>query len=392
MIRTATKRVIEPVSRKAWRKNVRQYHVLAIESSCDDSSVALIDRQPDRVSLIDHQTESLDSATVGGIIPSDAKTHHQGHIGPIVQRMLEKHGNIKPSLVCATRGPGMMGSLSAGFNLAKGLALAWNVPLVGVHHMVGHLLTPRFFSNGQSPQFPFVSLLASGGHTMLVLSTSVVDHHVLANTVDIAVGDMLDKCGREIGIRGNMIGKEMEALVKNHDREALLRERPQDWKLPNPLQNQHGRIDMCAFSFAAFISATKKILQSIDNNLTDHQQLVLAAEIQRAIFHHLVSKVGLSLRMAAQDGRISLDKPLDFVCSGGVASNGVLRSMLQEALPDNLVYHFPEPRWCTDNALMIGWAGIELWENHGLHTDFPALSRAKWPIDELLTADCWLQS
>ncbi|CAN6618463.1 tRNA N6-adenosine threonylcarbamoyltransferase, mitochondrial [Trichomonascus vanleenenianus] len=367
----------------------RNYHVLAIETSCDDSSVALIRRVPNGPPvLIDHQTETLDTVEAGGIIPTDAKSHHQSHLAPLVQRMLQTN-QFRPELICATRGPGMMGSLSAGFNFAKGLSVAWDVPLVGVHHMVGHLLTPRFFSNGQTPKFPFVSLLASGGHTMLVYSKSVTEHKVLANTVDIAVGDMLDKCGRELGVRGNMIGKHLEQFV-NSGPPGETHSIPEELEFPNPLQNQKGRVDFPAFSFAPFISALRiAAAKYFDGNLLalpEGDRRELGRRIQRAILYHLVSKVKVALVKADIDPSTT-----DFVLSGGVASNSLLRSLLEEHLDDWFAFHFPDPKWCTDNALMIGWAGIELFESAKLETDLAALNIAKWPIDELLDVDCWIK-
>lgn len=372
------------------------YHVLAIESSCDDSSVCLINRNPEigKNELIDHITESLDSSDVGGIVPTDAKSHHQAHIGPIVQKIMKKNNLNKVDLVCATRGPGMMGSLSAGFNVAKGLSIAWGVPMIGVHHMLGHLLTPRFFTNSESPKYPFISLLVSGGHTMLVLSKGILDHRILANTVDIAIGDMLDKCARELGLKGSMLGKELENLVMTKTDNSSLEGFPEDLKFPNPLYNQHGRVNMPAFSFAPFISAVKRASNVHFNNeltaIPENFKIEFGKQIQSAIFNHLTSKVLLSLNQTHERGDINLGDPLDFVASGGVASNQFLRQSLQEKLPGKLQYHFPDPKWCTDNALMIGWAGIELWENARLHTDLAALNKAKWPIDQIMSLDCWL--
>lgn len=105
----------------------------------------------------------------------------------------------------------MPGSLSGGLDFAKGLAVAWNKPFIGVHHMLGHLLIPRMANNGTAPQFPFISLLASGGHTILILSQSVDNHEIICDTIDVAIGDSLDKCAREIGMKGTMIAREMEA-------------------------------------------------------------------------------------------------------------------------------------------------------------------------------------
>lgn len=323
----------------------------------------------------------------------------------MVRDLLRKHSIAKPDLLCATRGPGMIGSLSAGYNLAKGLAVAWDVPLVGVHHMLGHLLTPRFFQeNAEIPKYPFVSLLVSGGHTMLVLSQSTTQHKVLANTMDIAIGDMLDKCARELGITGSMLAKEMEAFISSQP----INKPAVDIALqfPNPLQNKQGRTNILAYSFAGFITSLRTNLEKYfpgvarASDLGVEQRRELARRMQHAIFNHVVTKSRKALQHAVEDGLLAAPTtqvPLDFVCAGGVASNMTLRQMLDDKLlkpgfpSDSIKFHFPPPKWCTDNALMIGWAGIELWESAGLYTDLSALPTARWPIEELLDMDGWLK-
>lgn len=377
----------------------RLYHVLAIESSCDDATVALIYRPKNQPPvLVEHVKESLDNTTAGGIIPLDARNHHQKHLAPMVKDLLTRHGIKRPDIVAATRGPGMIGSLSAGYNLAKGLCVAWDVPLVGVHHMLGHLVTPRFFQGPDQavPQYPFVSLLVSGGHTMLVLSKSALEHKVLANTVDIAIGDMLDKCARELGITGSMLGKEMEVFV-NTKLESP-HNVPDEFVMPNPLQNKGGRVNLAAYSFAAFITALRIAQQQYYGstqlkNLPEAARQEIARRVQHAIFNHLATKTALALSQALESGLIArTENPLDFVCAGGVASNLNLRDMLRSQLSGfNLTHHYPPPKWCTDNALMIGWAGIELWEL-GLSTDLSALPSAKWPIEDLMNFPGWHSS
>lgn len=434
------------------------YHVLAIETSCDDTTLALIDRPeqgPPR--LITHVKRSLDNTKAGGIIPLDARNFHQQNLAPMVRDLFAQYNvvplpgsasssrgshSLKIDLICATRGPGMIGSLSAGYNFAKGLSVALNVPLVGVHHMVGHLLTPRFFqalpapagdaTAADIPEYPFFSLLVSGGHTMLVRSASPTDHTVLANTVDIAIGDMLDKCARELGLTGNMLGQELEKFI-NTPAPAAMDEASAAAlaaiRFPNPLQNKSGRAaDRAAYSFAGFITSLRTAVAKHFPAAAEGEppaldlatRRVLAERLQAAIFKHLVSKTGLALR-AYFDAQPPADgqqgTPVDIVCAGGVASNLTLRAMLEEELrkpvppprkkkgsssaasaaepPEQrpapqFRFHYPAPKWCTDNALMIGWAGIEFWETARLHTDLTALPTAKWPIEEVLAIDGWL--
>ncbi|KAG7881085.1 hypothetical protein KL905_002049 [Ogataea polymorpha] len=363
---------------RCWHQS-RTYRVLAIETSCDDACVALLDRfdpaRPPRV--VEESKHTLDSAHAGGVIPTDAAVHNRTQVAVLTSELLAKHGWTgldRPDLVCATRGPGMVGSLVGGYQLAQGLSIAWNVPLVGVHHMLGHLLTPRLASNGQEPQFPFLSLMASGGHTMCVLSRSLVDHEILVDTIDIAAGDALDKCGRELGFRGNMIGKELAAFLEQHSREWG---QPVDFDIKEPLLNVPGRKDMLAYSFGSFISQVRTNMSKYypDGTLTDAQKARAGYRLAQTVFRHMVAKIKLAMRLR----NIQVDS---FVCSGGVAANTMLRTMLRAELPEIKHFHFPEPRLCTDNATMIGWAGIELYES-GVRTPIGKSVVRKWPLCEL---------
>ncbi|CAR25754.1 ZYRO0A07326p [Zygosaccharomyces rouxii] len=361
----------------------RWYKVLAIETSCDDTCVAILDRkssiEPPRT--IVHLKETLNSASAGGIIPTKAHLHHQQQIGPVTHRALQSAGMPNIDLVCVTRGPGMPGSLSGGLDFAKGLAVAWKKPFVGVHHMLGHLLIPRMLNNGQNPRFPFVSLLVSGGHTVLVLSRSCVDHEILCDTLDIAVGDSLDKCGREIGIRGNMIAKEMEKFI---NQEPLQLNVPM--QLPNPLRNKSTRVDVQAFSFAPFITALKGNLTKPLSEYQVHEVRSMAYQMQEAIFHHIVTKLKLVIRLNKE----KFEGVSSFVLSGGVGANARLRNLLETEFGDTFDnFCYPPLELCSDNAIMIGWAGIELFEKHCLTTDLQATPVRKWPLTHLLEVPCW---
>ncbi|AGO14247.1 AaceriAFL197Cp [[Ashbya] aceris (nom. inval.)] len=373
--------------RAIWRRLGRSYRVLSIETSCDDTCVAVLDRSArDRApTVVCHYRETLDSASDGGVVPTKAHEHHQRRIGGLVGRALET-GPV--DLICATRGPGMPGSLSAGLTFGKALSVGLCRPLVGVHHMVGHLLVPRLASNGRQPQFPFLSLLVSGGHTMLVLSRSAVEHEVLCNTIDVAVGDALDKCARVLGLRGNMIAREMERFI-DEDQEGARRRELLPLVLPTPLANKAKRRDVQAFSFCPFITAVNTGLERHGAPLSEDERRVAAFQIQEAIFDHLIAKINLVLRLNAD----KVAAVQQFVCSGGVCANRRLRARLESELFRPFEsFHYPAPELCTDNAVMIGWAGIELHEGHDLTTDVSALTIAKWPIDELLAVPGWVSA
>jgi N6-L-threonylcarbamoyladenine synthase len=363
--------------------------VLAIETSCDDTCVALLDRQADKVELVQHIKSTLNSTKEGGIIPTRAFDHHQRHMGQITKELFEQNNigpHNPPDLICATRGPGMKGSLSIGLDFAKGLSLAFDKPLVGVHHMLGHLLVPRYETSGQSPAFPFLNLLISGGHTMLVLSKSLLEHEILCDTLDVAAGDAVDKCARELGLKSTNLGKALEQYVL---------ENKEYWDYqkidtPTPLSNKPGRVDQLNFSFGAFQGTLRKLIESNSLDLSHEPAVKSAAyQIQNAIFEHVITKIKLTIE---KKGHL-LENVNHLVASGGVASNFLLRSKLDEYLNNHgIETSYPSLELCTDNAVMIGWAGIELYEQERLTTDHSAVPISKWPLSEITNVDGWIQN
>ncbi|AMD20045.1 HCL106Wp [Eremothecium sinecaudum] len=366
---------------------VRHYKVLSIETSCDDTCVAILDRfdRNQAPKLLYNHSERLNSAEDGGIVPTKAHNHHQKNLAIIVKQALACTGS-SIDLLCVTKGPGMRGALAVGLDFTKGLSVAWNKPLVGVHHMLGHLLLPRMESNGRHPQFPFLSLLVSGGHTMLVLTKSIVEHEILCDTIDIAVGDSLDKCAREIGIRGDMIAKEMERII-DQDIQQATSDQGVKIELPVPLRNQNGRMNMQAFSFSPFISAVKSNMPKPQEELSDNERRSMAYQIQEAIFSHVIRQLNVVLKFNGE----ALSGVKSFVCSGGVSANKRLRERLETELTKSFSFHYPDLELCTDNAVMIGWAGIELYENHNLATDLRVVPCRKWPLTNILDDPWWLK-
>lgn len=388
---------------------VRSYRILAIESSCDDSCIALLERKSASAPLvaIDQVKLTLNSSKVGGIIPTDAHSHHQSSLAPLLDAFVTKHSlhTSTPDLVCCTRGPGMVGSLSAGLQLAKGLAVAWNKPLIGVHHMLGHILIAMLPSPASSstPRYPFLSLLCSGGHTMLVLLKSITDHRILVNTMDIAAGDSLDKCARELGIEGIMLAKEMEQYINTipsaeRDRFAKVNTsqghlNKYNFKLGLPLRRpKHGKEpdEELSFAFSGFLSSIQsyKAQKSI-TEFDEETRLFIAYKTQEKIFDHIIDRINLAL-LKHHDDIINVK---DFIVSGGVAANKQLRNKLSTncKFPDNDVsFHFPSLELCTDNAIMIGVAGVHLLEELRVKSDLSILPIRKWPLDEIIEKDGWI--
>lgn len=381
----------------------RSYRVLALESSCDDSCVALLEKQTPagRPIVVDHYKLTLSLAAAGGIIPTAAQVFHNYTVGGLVDKMATTYNfdQNPPDLICVTKGPGMAGSLTASIQLAKGLALAWKVPLVGVHHMLGHLLTPQL---DVDVKYPFLSLLCSGGHTMLVYSKSVGHHEVIINTMDIAVGDSLDKCAREIGFYGNQLAREMEEYIRKNpwpaETTANVTEPPIDLALGLPMKGpKYPRFpDKIEFTFASFLLRVQTTLKRHPDAIDEKQRQYMAHHIQNMAFDHIIDRINVSLMKHGTNKKLcptadgKFDGVIDIVCSGGVAANKVLRHKLshnlkfRETLGHEPTFHFPPLDLCTDNAIMIGLAGIEQFEKLRIMSDMLMVARPKWPINELM--------
>lgn len=400
----------------------RLYRVLAIESSCDDSCLALLEKLKGKAPIIiDEMKRTLNSQATGGIVPTKAQEFHQQEIGNMILEFSGRNGlqSSPPDVICCTRGPGMVGSLAASLQIAKGLSIGWNKPLIGVHHMLGHVLISKLPESerpdSKPPQYPFLSLLCSGGHTILLLLRSISDHEIIIETSDIAVGDSIDKCARELGIEGNLLGKELEKYVNSLTPEMVdefekisteTRDNEFGFKLKKPLRGPHNPVipDTLAFTFAPFLSSIQHFKTTHD--LSERAKQFIAFKTQKLIFQHIIDRVNISLlkhgikedtikgKKILGDGKFKGVQSLVF--SGGVASNRTFRKLLQEELKLNLLsnddvqFHFPDVRLCTDNAVMIGVAGIEILETLHKRTDLNVLPIRKWPMNELLDVDGWI--
>jgi len=295
----------------------------------------------------------------------------------------------------------MVSSLAVGLDTAKGLAVAWNRPLVGVNHMLAHALTPRLVEalrEGEGAEFPFLTLLVSGGHTILVHSRALAEHTVVAGSVDIAVGDMVDKVARRIlpaevlEKQGQAVayGKVLEEFCFPHGEEdwcyaplgsmerkaenRLKLERWGYWKMAPPLQ-LHPRPD--AFSFSGLGSAVERHMDA-NPEIGERGKQELGREAMMVAFEHVADRAVATLKTPQAEGIKSL------VISGGVASNRFLRHLLRRCLDSAGFEHVqlvcPPVKYCTDNAAMIAWAGLELWRA-GWYTDLGVLPIRKWSLD-----------
>lgn len=422
------------LTRLAAVQSRRGLVTLAIESSCDDTSVAVLEKHEEslagpRATLHFHEKVTANNDAYNGIHPLVALNSHQSSLGNLVEKAIKQlplsNGNgspsRKPDFISVTRGPGMRSNLSVGLDTAKGLSLAWDIPLVGVHHMQAHALTPRLVtaldsvsrSSNPRPDFPFLSLLVSGGHSMLISSTNLVNHSILATTGDIALGDCLDKSARAILPHSAISAPYGRALERfafpdgkasyhyhaspNREHEVQRRKTAWAWSFGPPLaESKGGRSSKrMAYSFSGLLTAVERFMRleldpitgsptitlRVPNEIGNDERRDMAREVQRVAFEHLGGRVLLHLASLTPHVR---DQISTVVVSGGVAANGflrhVLRSMLDARGFPHLELCFPPIEYCTDNAAMIAWAGIEMYEA-GYRSDLSINPIRKWSLD-----------
>ncbi|KAF9880015.1 glycoprotease [Colletotrichum karsti] len=424
----------------------RNLLTLAIETSCDDTCVAVLSKHSSRATLHFNRKITSDHRAYGGVWPPVALRSHDASLAPLIAESLSHlppatalpttdNDNTltisgvarqKPDFVAVTRGPGMSANLATGLSAAKGLAVAWGVPLLAVNHMQAHALTPRLVAalagkskttttmtdedDDNHPAFPFLTLLVSGGHTQLVHSSSLTTHRILANTIDVAVGDALDKAARDIlppeilAAHGDvMYGALLERFAfppdgtsagidqtnpADYDYEytpparradevlTVCAPAPYTWKLTPPMQ----RSRQLVYAFAGLGSQLRRVAEAGGADMTLDERRALARAAMRLIFEHLASRVFIALdaEPGLKDGLRTL------VVSGGVASNRflmhVLRGMLDARGFGHVEVTAPPAALCTDNAAMIAWTGMEMYEA-GWETALSVSCLKKWSVD-----------
>ncbi|CAO3611184.1 unnamed protein product [Mucor hiemalis] len=326
---------------------------------------------------------------MGGIVPTLASKGHSRNLPGVICKTLElaKLSVQDLDAIAVTRGPGLPPCLPVGLNAAKTLAAVLKKPLIGVHHMEAHALTARLTTenalNQPSPAFPFMTLLISGGHTLLLTANNVGDYDQLGTTLDNAVGEAIDKTARLLrldwlkGRRGGP-GAALEKAALSGDPNRFLE------RLPKPMLERNKSV--IAFSFSGLKTAVARLIEMEKLVDLEKPQDVsdMAAAFQIACIRHLEQKITLALEQEI----VLNKKPLTaLVVSGGVASNTLFRSRL-EALASsyNLPLICPPPQLCTDNGVMIAWAGIERFQA-GLIDDYTITTLPKWPLESLKYRD-----
>ncbi|MEH3087286.1 MAG: tRNA (adenosine(37)-N6)-threonylcarbamoyltransferase complex transferase subunit TsaD [Xylophilus ampelinus] len=342
--------------------------ILGIESSCDETGAALVRLPADGgvPALLAHALHSQVAMhrAYGGVVPELASRDHIRRVVPLATEVLQRAGADLGAVdaVAYTRGPGLAGALLVGAGVACALGAALGRPVLGIHHLEGHLLSP--FLSADPPEFPFVALLVSGGHTQLMRVDGVGRYELLGETIDDAAGEAFDKSAKLLGL-GYPGGPALSRLAQQGD--------PAAFKLPRPLMHS-GDLD---FSFAGLKTAVMTQAQRLGAALGD-RKADLAASTEAAIVEVLVKKSLAALR-ATRLARI--------VVAGGVGANRLLRAQLDAACRRSGVrVHYPELELCTDNGAMIAMAaamrmqaGIE-----PARRDYAFDVKPRWPLDAIL--------
>lgn len=333
----------------------RSMNVLGIETSCDETGVALFDTEKGLLADALHSQVDL-HAVYGGVVPEIASRDHIRMLLPLIQQVMEQAGIEKPDAIAYTAGPGLVGALMVGGGMANGLGLAWGCPVVPVHHMEGHLLAPML--EDEPPKFPFLALLVSGGHSMLIAVRELGDYRVLGTTLDDAVGEAFDKTAMLLGL-GYPGGPALAALAEDGDDKAF--------DFPRPMIHK----PTSDFSFSGLKTAVMlEVRKAEAAGSLDARRADLAASFQRAAVDTLIGK---SIKAARSEG---LDR---IVVAGGVGANKLLRKEIAERFEGDVYY--PRLAFCTDNGAMIAIAGaLRLAE---ASTAMEIRAQARWSLETL---------
>ena len=328
--------------------------ILGLESSCDETAAAIV--RSDRT-ILSHALAGQEDhhRAFGGVVPEIAARAHAELMTPLVATALADAGLTLKDVdaIAATAGPGLIGGVMVGLVTAKALAMASGKPLIAVNHLEGHALSPRLID--ADLQFPYLLLLVSGGHCQLLRVNGVGDYNRLATTIDDAVGEAFDKTAKILGL-GFPGGPAVER--------AAAMGNPGNVPLPRPLKGA----DEPHFSFAGLKSAVLRAHETRQYNIED-----IAASFQLAVIDCLYDRITYTLDR--------IDAPAALVVAGGVAANVPIREMLQKLAAQRGMRFVAPPLWlCTDNGVMIAWAGAERFAM-GLTDGLDFVARPRWPLD-----------
>jgi len=336
----------------------RAMRVLGIETSCDETGIAVYDSE---AGLLANQLYSQVKlhADYGGVVPELASRDHVRKTIPLIQAALKEAGLTAQDIdgVAYTAGPGLVGALLVGATIGRSLAFAWDVPAVPVHHMEGHLLAPMLEDN--PPDFPFVALLVSGGHTQLISVTGIGEYTLLGESIDDAAGEAFDKTAKLLGLDypgGPLLSKMAAQGVAGR------------FTFPRPMTDRPG-LD---FSFSGLKTFAANTIRGNDSDPQTH------ADIARAFEDAVVDTLAIKCKRA-----LDLTGFKQLVMAGGVSANRTLRAKLEEVMTKRggKVF-YARPEFCTDNGAMIAYAGMVRLKT-GATSDLGVTVRPRWPLAEL---------
>ena len=334
--------------------------VLGIESSCDETAAAIV--TADGEVLAEALLSQAEHAAFGGVVPEIAARAHLAHLPGLVARVADTAGLVLRDLggVAASCGPGLIGGLIVGSGVAKGIALACGLPFVAVNHLEAHALTARL---GTGLAFPYLLLLVSGGHCQCVAVEGVGRYRKLGGTIDDAVGEAFDKVGKLLGLPWPG-GPALERLAAEGDAAR--------YAFPRPLKGRPG----CDFSFSGLKTAVAQVVSGLPPGaLARGVAADIAASFQRAVADVLADRVAHAAEMTPQARAL--------VVAGGVAANATVRQELSQVAGQlGMALLAPPLRLCTDNAVMVAWAGVERLRL-GLADRLDVAPRPRWPLEEL---------
>ncbi|WP_405119934.1 tRNA (adenosine(37)-N6)-threonylcarbamoyltransferase complex transferase subunit TsaD [Pseudomonas leptonychotis] len=336
--------------------------VLGLETSCDETGVALYDSE--RGLLADALFSQIDLHRVyGGVVPELASRDHVKRMLPLIRQVLDEAGKHKTDIdaIAYTAGPGLVGALLVGASCAQAMAFAWGIPALGVHHMEGHLLAPML--EEQPPAFPFVALLVSGGHTQLVRVDGIGQYQLLGESLDDAAGEAFDKTAKLMGLQYPG-GPEIAKLA--------LSGTPGRFKFPRPMTDRPG----LEFSFSGLKTFTLNTWQKCqaEGDNSEQTRCDIALAFQQAVVDTLTIKCKRALKQTGLN---------NLVIAGGVSANQALRQSLEKMLGElKGEVFYARPAFCTDNGAMIAYAGCQRLLA-GQHEGLSIQVQARWPMEQL---------
>jgi N6-L-threonylcarbamoyladenine synthase len=341
--------------------------VLGIETSCDETSAAVVRSDGTILSNI-ILSQTKEHLPYGGVVPEIAARSHIDHLEGVIHRAIEQAGITHAQLdgIAVTGGPGLIGGVIVGVMMAKSLASVWNKPFIAVNHLEGHAL-----SGGLSDkvEYPFLLLLVSGGHCLLMAVESLGKYHLYGTTIDDALGEAFDKTAKMMGLSypgGPLVERYATSGKANR------------FTFPRPLEGR----DTLDFSFSGLKTAVRNVIAplTVNGTLNDNDRADICASFQSTVIRILEDRVSRAMVRFKKD----FPEGKTLVVAGGVAANKAIRESLNAiANKGNLQFVAPPLSLCTDNAAMIAWAGIQRFQSKE-RSDFSFEPRARWPLVEAM--------